>query len=38
MRAVLVHRADTPVDAPPDVPVIRDLSELRGLLCLPERP
>ena len=32
MRAVLVHRADTPVDAPADVTVIRDLSELPALL------
>jgi putative hydrolase of the HAD superfamily len=32
MRAVLVHRSDAPVEAPPDVPVIRDLSELGGVL------
>jgi HAD superfamily hydrolase (TIGR01662 family) len=32
MRAVLVHRSDDPVTAPPDVPVIRDLSELTRLV------
>jgi HAD superfamily hydrolase (TIGR01662 family) len=32
MRGVLVHRADTPAEAPDDVPVIRDLSELPPLL------
>jgi len=32
MRGVLVHRADTSLDAPPDVPIIRDLSELPALL------
>ena len=30
MRGVLVHRSDGPVAAPPDVPVVRDLSELLG--------
>jgi putative hydrolase of the HAD superfamily len=28
MRGVLVHRSKEPVEAPPDVPVIRDLAEL----------
>ena len=32
MRGVLVHRADGSVDAPPDVPVINDLSELAALI------
>ena len=32
MRAVLVHRADAPLSATTDVPVIRDLSELPPLL------
>jgi putative hydrolase of the HAD superfamily len=32
MRAILVHRADTPPPVATDVPVIRDLSELPGLL------
>lgn len=32
MRGVLVHRAGTPLDAPEDVPVIRDMSELPALL------
>jgi putative hydrolase of the HAD superfamily len=34
MLGVLVHRSDEPVSAPPDVPVIRDLSELPPLLGL----
>jgi putative hydrolase of the HAD superfamily len=32
MRGVLVHRSDAPVSAPPDVTVIRDLSDLLPLL------
>jgi HAD superfamily hydrolase (TIGR01662 family) len=32
MRGVLVHRSDEPVSAPPDVSVVRDLSELVALL------
>ena len=39
MKGVLVHRSDTPADAPDDVPVIRDLSELPPLLqSLTGRP
>ncbi len=33
MRGVLVHRSAAPVTAPPDVPVVRDLAELLGLLA-----
>lgn len=32
MRGVLVHRSEGPAPAPPDIPVIRDLSELPALL------
>jgi len=32
MEGVLVHRSGEPVSVPPDVPVIRDLSELPALL------
>jgi HAD superfamily hydrolase (TIGR01662 family) len=32
MRGVLVHRSDEPAVAPPDIPVIRTLSELPALL------
>ena len=32
MRGVLVHRSDEPVSAPPDVRVVRDLSELLALV------
>ena len=32
MRGVLVHRAGTPIDAPPDVAIIADMSELLALL------
>lgn len=33
MRAVLVHRAGTPVEVPRDVTVVRDLSELPALIA-----